>query len=35
MNWAQLARYTATAVGVTFVVAAVIYLAVRFSLFNF
>jgi hypothetical protein len=35
MNWAQLAHYTAIVMGVTFVVAAGIYLAIWFRLFNF
>jgi hypothetical protein len=34
MNWPQLARHTATAIGITFVLAAAIYFAVRLSLFN-
>jgi hypothetical protein len=34
MNWSQLARHTATAIGITFVVAAGIYFAVRLGLFN-
>jgi hypothetical protein len=29
MNWGQIARYTATATGITFLVAAGVYLAVR------
>jgi hypothetical protein len=29
MNWGQIARHTATAVGITFLVAAGVYLAVR------
>jgi hypothetical protein len=32
MNWGQYARHTAIAIGVTFVVAAGIYLATRFLL---
>jgi hypothetical protein len=33
MNWSQLARHTATAIGIAFVIAAGIYFAIRFSLF--
>jgi hypothetical protein len=29
MNWGQIARHTATAIGITFLVAAGVYFAVR------
>jgi hypothetical protein len=33
MSWAQLARHIAIAIGLTFVVAAALYLVIRFTLF--